>query len=82
MIAESKIDWTAEWREELLREGETEGRRRGEADLLLRQLNRLHGPLTPAIEDRIRKADANQLLEWGERLVTSKTLEGIFNRDP
>ena len=72
MIEANKYDWTAEWREE--------GRREGEADLLLRQLNRLYGPPTPAVEDRIRSAGADQLLEWGERLVTSGSLDEIFGR--
>ncbi len=86
MIEANRIDWTAEWREEGLREGRREGlrkgrregRREGEADLLLRQLGRLYGPLAPAIEKRVRNAEADQLLEWGERLVTSDSLEEMF----
>ncbi len=89
MIEANKYDWTAEWREEGLRkglregrrEGEAEGRRKGEADLLLRQLGRLYGSLSPAIEDRVRTAGAEQLLEWGERLVTTGSLEEVFGRD-
>ncbi len=97
MIEENKIDWTAEWREEGWREGrlegrregeaegrrkgEAEGRRKGEAELLLRQLTRMYGPLAPAIQDRVRGAQAAQLLEWGERLVTSGSLEEVFGRD-
>ncbi len=77
MIAEHSIDWTAEWR----KKGEAEGRRKGEAELLLRQLNLLYGPLTPAIEERIRDAEANQLLKWGERLVKSSSLDEIFALD-
>ncbi len=80
MITESRIDWTAEWREDLKREGRREGRREGEAELLLRQLNRLYGPLAPAVEDRVHKARADQLLEWGERVVTSGSLDGVFGR--
>ena len=92
MITENAIDWTIPWREEGRREGrqegrregrqegETEGRRKGEAALLLRQLSRLYGPLSPAIEDRIRGAQADQLLEWGERLVTSGSLDEVFGR--
>ncbi len=84
MIEENSIDWTAQWREEGLREGRLkgrrEGRREGEADLLLRQLGRLYGPLAPAIEDRVRGAGADQLLEWGERLVTSGSLDEVFGR--
>ena len=71
------IDWSAQWREE----GEAEGRRKGEADLLLRQLSRLYGTLTPAIEDRVRRAGADQLLDWGERLVTSGSLDEVFGSE-
>lgn len=80
MITENSIDWSAQWREEGRRKGEAEGRRKGEAALLLRQLTRLYGPLTPAIETRVRRAQADQLLEWGERLVTSGSLNEVFGR--
>ena len=92
MITENRIDWSAQWRKEGeaeglrrgrlegRREGEAEGRRKGEADLLLRQLGRLYGPLKPAIEERVRSAKADQLLEWGERLVTSGSLDEVFGR--
>ena len=59
-------------------EGWLKGRQEGEADLLLRQLSRLFGPLAPAIENRVRSAGTDQLLEWGERLVTSRSLEEVF----
>ncbi len=84
MMHENAIDWSAEWREKGWREGEAvgrrEGRREGEADLLLRQLTRLYGPLSPAVEERVRNAEADQLLEWGERLVTSRSLDEVFPR--
>ncbi len=66
MIAENAIDWSVQWRQE------------GEADLLLRQMRRLYGPLAPAVETRVRGAKADQLLEWGERLVTTRSLEEVF----
>ncbi len=80
MIAENAIDWSTQWREEGRRKGEAEGRRKGEAALLLRQLSRLYGPPAPAIEERVRRAKADQLLEWGERLVTAGSLDEIFGR--
>ena len=94
MMQENAIDWSAQWREEGWRkgrqegrkegrqegrqEGRKEGRQEGEADLLLRQLGVLFGPLAPAIEERVRGAQANELLEWGERLVTSDSLDEVF----
>ncbi len=79
MIAENAIDWSAQWREEGWRKGEAEGRRKGEADLLLRQLSRLYGPLAAEVEERVRGAEADQLLEWGERVVTSASLDDVFD---
>ncbi len=73
MIAENAIDWSAQWREE--------GRQKGEADMLLRLLSRLYGPLSSTVEDRVREADADQLLEWGDRLVTSTSIDEVFGRD-
>jgi hypothetical protein len=76
MMQENAIDWSAQWREE----GWRKGRQEGEADLLLRQLSRLYGPLTPAVKERVRGAQADELLEWGERLVTSRSLDEVFPR--
>ena len=81
MIAESSIDWTAEWREKGLREGRRQGRKEGEAGFLLRMLQRLHGPLASEIEERVRGAETDQLLEWGERLVTADSLEEVFGNN-
>ena len=88
MIAENSIDWSSQWRDEGWRKGEAEGRRKGEAEgrrkgeaeLLLRQLGRLYGPLAPTIEKRVQSASAEQLLKWGERVVTSGSLDEVFGQ--
>ncbi len=79
MIAENAIDWSAQWRQEGETIGRRKGRREGEADLLLRQLSRLYGPLAPEVERRVRGAEADQLLVWAERVVTSGSLEEVFD---
>jgi len=71
MIAEHAIDWSTQWREE--------GRQEGEATVLLRLLQRKFGSLGPEIQERVRRADAGQLLEWADRFVTAATVEEIFN---
>ncbi len=86
MITENTLDWTAEWRmkgrEEGLvegrREGRKEGRKEGEAALLLRQIERKFGATEPQVRRRIRNASAEDLLDWGERLVTAETLAEVF----
>lgn len=70
MLAESIDRWNREIREE--------GRQEGEARLMLRQLRLKFGPLEPEIEDRVRSADADRLLAWGERVLTAESLQDVF----
>jgi Putative transposase, YhgA-like/Domain of unknown function (DUF4351) len=46
--------------------------------LVLRQLHLKFGPLEPEIEERMRSADAERLLEWGERVLTAGSIEDVF----
>ncbi|HVR95411.1 MAG TPA: DUF4351 domain-containing protein, partial [Thermoanaerobaculia bacterium] len=86
MLAESIDRWNRELREkslqegrqEGLQEGRQEGRQEGEARLLLRQLRLKFGPLDPEVEERVRSADADRLLEWGERVLAIESLQDIF----
>lgn len=82
MLAESIDRWNREIREEGRQEGREEGRhegrQEGEARLVLRQLRLKFGVLEPGIEDRVRSADADRLLEWGERILTAENLQDIF----
>jgi predicted transposase/invertase (TIGR01784 family) len=74
MLAEN-ID---RWNREIWEDGRKEGRQEGEADLVLRQLRLKFGPLEPDVEDRVRSADADRLLEWGERILTAESLQDVF----
>jgi Domain of unknown function (DUF4351) len=55
-----------------------EGRQEGEAELVLSLLHLKFGPLEPEVEDRVRSAGADLLLEWGKRTMTAKSLQDIF----
>ncbi len=79
MLRDTVKGWTRQWLEEGRREGRQEGRQEGEARLLLRQIERKFGELGERNRERIRLADAEQLLEWGERLVTAGSLAEIFS---
>ena len=70
MLAESIDRWNREIREE--------GRQEGEARLVLRQLRLKFGPLEPETENQVRTADPDRLLEWGERVLTAKSLQDVF----
>jgi hypothetical protein len=74
MLAESIDRWNREIREE----GRQEGRQEGEARLLLRLLRLKFGPLATDVEERVRSADAERLLDWGERLLTAESLQDVF----
>lgn len=69
---ETLFDWTWQWQEA--------GRRQGGAELLLRQAERKFGPLDRPERLRIEMAPHDRLLDWGERLVTAKSLAEIFQR--
>lgn len=60
------------------REIRKEGRQEGEARLLLRQLRLKFGPLEPETEEQVRSADADRLLQWGDRVLTATSLQDVF----
>lgn len=68
----------AEWNQELREEGRQEGRQEGEALLLLRLLERKFGRLDPQVRERVRSADGDRLLDWGERVLSADRLEDVF----
>ncbi len=70
MLVEDKLDWTREWR--------LKGRREGEAALLTRLLARKFGPLDAEARRKMETADAEQLLTWGEHLLTATSLQEVF----
>ena len=74
MLAERVTEWTEEWK----RQGIEEGRQKGEAALLLRLLELRFGPLNETSGARVRRADAETLLRWGEKVLTAASLEEIF----
>jgi predicted transposase/invertase (TIGR01784 family) len=80
MLAERATDWTQTWKQQGRQEGLAEGIQKGEAALLLRQLEVRFGPLSEADRARLMEADADTLLRWGERILTATTLAEVVNR--
>ena len=82
MLAERVIEWTEEWKrqgmENGLAQGLEKGRQEGEAALVLRLLERRFGTLDENLRSRVKAADADILLQWGERILTAATLEEVF----
>ncbi len=67
--------------ENLRREGRTEGRKKGRAETLLRQLNRRFGPLAADIEHRLFAATPKELDVWTDRILDATTLNAVFAID-
>jgi len=66
-----------EGKQEGKQEGRQEGRREGESALLQRQMTLRFGPLADGLRERIQTADAETLLQWGERILTAATPEEV-----
>lgn len=71
MLQQRVIEWRDGWI--------AEGRLEGETRLLSRQLTKKFGSLPDWARTRIESAEADQLLEWAERVLTAETLEEIFS---
>ena len=82
MIAEKAPTWTEMWErqglEKGLEQGRRQGRREGESAMFLRLLEVRFGPLDEHTLARVSAADADRLLEWGERILTAERLEDVF----
>jgi predicted transposase YdaD len=56
-----------------------QARTEGEAELLLRQLERRFGPLSDAAKQRVAKADGETLLLWGDRILDARNLADVWD---
>lgn len=74
MLAERVKDWSRAWKQE----AREEGRQEGESTLVLRLLELRFGPLAEADRVKVRLADADTLLVWGERILTAPKLADVF----
>jgi hypothetical protein len=85
MVTQTARKWLAEGFNEGLAKGLTEGKAEGyaegKAEMLLRQLGRRFGPLSPEIEARVRSADAGRLDGWSEAILDARDLGDVFNGD-
>ena len=70
MLAERVLEWTEEWKQQ--------GLQQGEVALLQRLLERKFGPLDEATRMRLTGADAGTLLIWGERVLDARSLAAVF----
>lgn len=82
MLAERVKRWTEEWKAVGMQvgrqQGIEQGLQKGEAAMLLRLLTRKFGRIDESIRARVLAADAEQLLVWGERVLSAETLAEVF----
>jgi len=61
-----------------IQKGLEQGRKQGEAAILLRQIALKFGPPSEDVRERIEAADADTLLDWSARILTAERVEDIF----
>ncbi|MCG5495683.1 Rpn family recombination-promoting nuclease/putative transposase [Ectothiorhodospira variabilis] len=65
-----------------LQKGIQQGLKRGEAQTLLRQIERKFGPQAKThCQQRVQQADEAQLLQWIDNILTAERLEDVFQND-
>jgi len=64
--------------QDVFAEGEAKGKTKGEATLLLKQLERKFHAVPESARKRIEAADAETLLVWGERVLDANSLEEVW----
>ena len=72
--SEGRAEGVAEGRAE----GVAEGIEKGQAELLLRQLELRFGVLPDAVRDRVRDASAPELEAWAERVLTAASIDEVL----
>lgn len=70
--------WLEEGMEKGMEKGKAEGVAMGRADLLMRQVRKRFGDVSPQIEARVRAADVDTLDRWGDLILTAATLDELF----
>ena len=70
--------WTKRVHQQGIQQGIQQGQTEGEAAILVRQLERRFGPLSPRHRARIESADAETLLVWGDRVLTAQSVDEVF----
>ena len=79
MLAERVKEWNREWEKRSLDKGKAEGKAEGKGDLLLMQLELKFGLLPPKYRSRLKNADVETLLTWGERILFANSISEVFD---
>jgi hypothetical protein len=72
-------EYQSDFAKKYVAQGRKEGRKEGELNLLLRLLRARFGELPEAAVTRIEAAEIAQLEQWGERVLSAKTLAEVLD---
>ena len=75
MLEERIDEWKAQWWREAL----DEGKLKGEAALVLRQLQRRFGEVPAEVVQRVQRAGHEELILWSDRLLEAEDLHSVFD---
>ena len=64
--------------QKLFERGKLEGKLEGESLILLRLLQAKFGKVSPTYQKRIKRADAETLLMWSERVLSATSIGEVF----
>ena len=67
-----------EGREEGIEQGMQKGMQKGALQLLMRQLEKKFGALSPDLMTKLEQSDETQILLWSENILTADTLGEVF----
>jgi len=78
MLEECVDSWVTQWRNEGEEKGLQKGRQEGEVLVLKKLLRKRFGNLPSWVDDKLRKACADELEFWVEAILDAKTLDEVF----
>ena len=79
-IADHFVDWEKIAHDKGQAKGIRQGISQGRQDVLIKQLTKRFGQLTPQVLGRLQKATAAQLNTWAENFVDAQTLAQVFRK--
>lgn len=70
--------WKEEGIQQGMKQGIQQGMQQGEATILMRLIRRRFGDIPQSLAQRIIQADAETLLQWGDKVLEAADIEEIF----
>ena len=78
MLAERVKEWNKESLERGVQQGMQKGMQKGTTQVLVLQLEKKFGELSPESLQRLNDANEEQVMEWSENILSAQTLGDVF----